>query len=100
MTQGQRLGLILALVIAYGAPFLLNDSNLFITIDFFIMALFAVSYNLLLGRAGMLSFGHAAYYGIGAYTVAILFSKLAIPVHIGLFAAPFVAPFWIKRTLL
>jgi branched-chain amino acid transport system permease protein len=91
MTQGHRLGLILAVVIAYGAPFLLNDSNLFITIDFFIMALFAVSYNLLLGRAGMLSFGHAAYYGIGAYTVAILFSKLAIPVHIGLFAAPFVA---------
>ena len=91
MSHGYRLGLILVVVIAYGAPFLLSESNLFITIDFLIMALFAVSYNLLLGQAGMLSFGHAAYYGIGAYTVAILFSKLSIPVHIGLFAAPFVA---------
>lgn len=76
---------------AYVVPFVLGDSYLFITIDFLIMALFAVSYNLLLGQAGMLSFGHAAYYGVGAYTVAILSSKLGIPMHVGLFAAPLVA---------
>ncbi|HKU98128.1 MAG TPA: branched-chain amino acid ABC transporter permease [Vineibacter sp.] len=81
-------GLIVAL---YLLPFVLGESYLFLSIDFLIMALFAVSYNLLLGQAGMLSFGHAAYYGLGAYTVAILFNKLAVPVYVGLLASPFIA---------
>jgi branched-chain amino acid transport system permease protein len=34
-------------------------------------ALFAVSYNFLFGWAGLLSFGHAAYFGLGAYVTAI-----------------------------
>lgn len=33
------------------------------------MALFALSYNLLLGQTGMLSFGHAVYAGLGGYAV-------------------------------
>jgi branched-chain amino acid transport system permease protein len=37
-----------------------------------ILAMAAVSLNLILGYAGMMSFGHAAYLGIGGYTVAIL----------------------------
>lgn len=40
-----------------------------------IMALFAVSLNLLIGYTGMISFGHAAYFGIGAYSVGILLQK-------------------------
>jgi branched-chain amino acid transport system permease protein len=32
-----------------------------------IAALFACAYNLLCGQAGMLSFGHAAYFGVGAF---------------------------------
>ena len=92
MTPGSMGKLIAAgIAIAYALPLFLSDSYLFIAIDFLIMALFAVSYNLLLGQTGMLSFGHAAYYGVGAYTVAILAAKLAIPVHIGLFAAPVIA---------
>ena len=35
----------------------------------FIFGLYAVSFNLLLGYGGMLSFGHAAYFGIGGYAV-------------------------------
>ena len=31
-----------------------------------IMIIFALSYNMLLGQTGMLSFGHAVYYGLGA----------------------------------
>ena len=37
-----------------------------------IFAIFAMSLDLLVGYAGMASFGHAAYYGIGAYTCALL----------------------------
>lgn len=87
-------GLLIAfgvIALLYVFPFLAGESDLFISIDFLIMALFAMSYNLLLGQAGMLSFGHAAYYGLGAYTVAILFAKLQVPIFVGLFAAPLVA---------
>ena len=55
-----------------------------------VLALWAVSYNLMLGYAGMVSFAHAAYYGVGAYTVAMLFGK-NIPVLEGLMLAPVVA---------
>jgi branched-chain amino acid transport system permease protein len=42
------------------------------------MGLFAVSMNLLLGYTGLVSFGHAAYFGGGAYTCALLIKKGAI----------------------
>jgi branched-chain amino acid transport system permease protein len=40
-------------------------------------ALFAVSYNFLFGWAGLLSFGHAAYFGLGAYVTAISLKHVA-----------------------
>jgi ABC-type branched-subunit amino acid transport system ATPase component/ABC-type branched-subunit amino acid transport system permease subunit len=55
-----------------------------------VLVLWAVSYNLMLGYAGMVSFAHAAYYGVGAYTVALLFGK-NVPVLEGLLLAPVVA---------
>lgn len=49
-----------------------------------IAIVFALSYNILLGQTGMLSFGHAVYYGLGAYLVvhainAVTAQKLPIP---------------------
>jgi branched-chain amino acid transport system permease protein len=44
-------------------------------IQMFILGIFAMSYDLLLGYSGVLSFGHAMFFGVGAYTVAILLSK-------------------------
>jgi branched-chain amino acid transport system permease protein len=41
-------------------------------ITFFIMAVFAMSYDFLIGYGGILSFGHAASFGGGAYTFALL----------------------------
>lgn len=37
-----------------------------------ILAIFAMSLQLLVGHTGLVSFGHAAYYGIGAYALALL----------------------------
>ena len=37
-----------------------------------VFAIAALGYNLLLGYTGLLSFGHSAYFGMGAYTVALL----------------------------
>ena len=56
-----------------------------------VLALWSVSYNLMLGYTGMVSFAHAAYYGIGAYTVALLYEKLHWSVLPGLALAPLVA---------
>ena len=39
------------------------------------MIVFALSYNLLLGEAGLLSFGHAAYAGLGALVAARVFNQ-------------------------
>ena len=45
------------------------------------MIVFALSYNLLLGETGLLSFGHAAYAGLGAFVAAHLFNRggIALP---------------------
>jgi ABC-type branched-subunit amino acid transport system ATPase component/ABC-type branched-subunit amino acid transport system permease subunit len=56
-----------------------------------VLALWAVSYNLMLGYTGMVSFAHAAYYGVGAYTVAFLFKRYSLPALEGLILAPLVA---------
>ena len=55
-------------------PNLISEYNLNLLIIMVIYSLFAVSYNILLGQAGLLSFGHAAYFGTGGY-VAILLLK-------------------------
>jgi branched-chain amino acid transport system permease protein len=55
----------------------------------FIWSLFAVSFNVLMGYAGMVSFGQAAYLGIGGYTAGLLLKKVAgLSFYAGLAAAP------------
>ncbi len=61
------------LVLLIGAPFFVDEVPLRLMTEMCYMALFAVSLNLLLGFAGMLSFGHSAYFGVGAYATAIAF---------------------------
>jgi len=83
------IGFIIFVVLAFAFPFifsLLGQTSLTEginkfwqgqLINFFIMAVFAMSYDLLIGYAGMLSFGHAASFGGGAYTVALLLTHVA-----------------------
>jgi len=52
-----------------------------------VFAALALSYNLLLGSAGMLSFGHALYFGAGAYGLGILLKAVELPLVPGVFAA-------------
>jgi branched-chain amino acid transport system permease protein len=55
----------------------------------FIWSMFAVAFNLLMGYTGMVSFGQAAYLGIGGYTAGLLLKKIAgFPFALGLIAAP------------
>ena len=59
--------------------------------DVVIWALFATSLNLLVGYTGLVSFGHAAYFGIGAYTTGILMKKAGLSFLIAFPAAGVVA---------
>jgi branched-chain amino acid transport system permease protein len=54
------------------APFLLNSYWLFVVGFSIIMAITGIGYNLVLGYNGLLSLGHGAFFGIGAYSVALL----------------------------
>ncbi|MDI6753556.1 MAG: branched-chain amino acid ABC transporter permease [Thermodesulfobacteriota bacterium] len=60
---------------------------IFLGTDILIMGLFAVSLNLLLGYTGLVSFGQAAYFGIGAYTCALLMKKASVAFPIAFAAA-------------
>ncbi len=60
-------------------------------IDLMVAALFAVSLHFIMGPAGMHSFGHAAYFGLGAYGAALLVRKLGLSMEMALLAAPLVA---------
>jgi branched-chain amino acid transport system permease protein len=54
-----------------------------------IWSLFAVAFNLLMGYTGMISFGQAAYLGIGGYAAGLLLKKISgFPFALGLLAAP------------
>ncbi|MGE8205169.1 branched-chain amino acid ABC transporter permease [Heyndrickxia sp. NPDC080065] len=57
-------------------PFV-NDSRsmLILLTQIFIFAIFAMSYDLLLGFTGIVSFGHAMFFGIGAYTTGIFLQR-------------------------
>ena len=73
-----RIGLLLLLAALMLLPQGLSDFWLFIAIEVLAFALYAISFNLLMGYGGMLSFGHAAFFGVGAYTGALLAKKAGV----------------------
>ena len=72
-------------------PWALSDFWIFIAIEVLAFALYAMSFNLLLGFGGMLSFGHAAFFGVGAYSAAIFFKRSGLDVEWMFTLAPLVA---------
>src|SRR6266705_256372 len=88
----------LVLLAMFSVPAVGTRFYTFLANDVAIWALFATSLNLLVGYTGLVSFGHAAYFGVGAYTTGILMKKagvsflLAFPAA-GLVAAAFAALF-------
>ena len=67
------------LIAAFFVPALGSRYYTFLANDVVIWALFATSLNLLVGYTGLVSFGHAAYFGIGAYTTGLLMKKIGVP---------------------
>jgi branched-chain amino acid transport system permease protein len=69
-----------------GSPY-----TLVLAIDLAVAALFAASLHFIMGPAGMHSFGHAAYFGVGAYAAALLVLRAGVPTEVALLLAPFVS---------
>ncbi len=81
------LALLLCLpLLAQGSPYLLV-----LGIDVLIAIIFAASLHFIMGPGGMHSFGHAAYFGLGAYGAALLVKWLGLPFGAALVAAPLLA---------
>jgi branched-chain amino acid transport system permease protein len=67
-------------------PFLVSDYPRALVAEIYIFAIFAMSLDLLLGFTGLMSLGHAAFFGLGAYAVAILATLLGTNAWLGLLA--------------
>ena len=87
MTQS-RLPAIPWMAIAFAAalfiPILGTRFYTSVATDVLILGLFATSLNLLLGTTGLVSFGHAAYFAVGAYTCAIAMKTYEVPFALAL----------------
>ena len=77
------IGVVAALALS-GLPFLLPPFYLLLATEALILALFASSFNLLFGYTGLLSFGHAAYFGIGAYAAGLLLRDLGFSIVVAI----------------
>jgi len=72
-------------------PFTLSDSWTSIATEIIIMSLAACALNLMLGYAGMVSFGPAGLYAVGAYGTALVMTKTSAPFIVSLIAGPIMA---------
>lgn len=77
-----RLGLAALALFMLAYPYLPFVDNYWIDVGFFvgIYALLGLSLNIVLGEVGLFNLGQAAFYAIGAYTTAILYTRFHIPI--------------------
>jgi branched-chain amino acid transport system permease protein len=68
-------------------PFMLPQYSLTILIEALIFGLFAMSLDLMVGYCRLYSFGHAAAYGLGAYSAALILTQLQLPLPMGIVLA-------------
>ena len=72
--------LLAALVVGLGlVPLFGGRYEIYLATEILIFALFAMSLNLMLGFGGLISFGHAAYFAIGAYSIGVFGTTLQWP---------------------
>jgi branched-chain amino acid transport system permease protein len=89
-----RLGLVLSicvLTVLFILPVVASDFVVILATDILIFALFAASLHFIMGPGGMVSFGHAAYFGLGAYGAALAVKYLSADMTLGLAIAPLAA---------
>lgn len=88
-----RPGVWVGLLVLATVPLWISRVGLYpyLALEIMIWMMFALGYNLLLGQAGLPSFGHGAFLGIGAYGFGLLQLKLGLSLWLALFGAVVIA---------
>lgn len=83
---------VILLIVCVALVILLRSQNLFdVVIQSFLWAGLALAWNIAGGYAGLISFGHAAFFGIGAYTSTILLTSFELTPWIGMWIGALLA---------
>ncbi|MCK5778117.1 MAG: ABC transporter permease [Rhodospirillales bacterium] len=92
-TLGEAGRLAAAVLVAalFVLPIIAGDFVIVLTADIMIFALFAAGLHFMMGTGGLVSFGHAAFFGIGAYAAALLVERAGIGMEAALILAPVAA---------
>jgi branched-chain amino acid transport system permease protein len=82
-----RLGFIVTAAACAVLPLVVPQHSLTILVEALIFGLFAMSLDLLVGYCRLYSFGHAAAYGLGAYSYALILTYVPLPLPLGILLA-------------
>ena len=88
VSSAGRILIAIVIIFLLIVPFVLPKSWVSLTTEMLIMALAGCALNLMLGYGGMVSFGPAGLYAVGAYTTAILLTRYGAPFPVAVLAAP------------
>jgi branched-chain amino acid transport system permease protein len=88
LTPNERIGAFAALVAAAALPLVGGNYLLTVGAEIAIFVIFAASLHFLMSVGGLASFGHAAYFGLGAYGIAFLAKMAGLPMIIALLLGP------------
>ena len=88
-----RLLVVIGIAAAALLPLIAGNYLLAVASEVLIFILFAASLQLLVGAGGLVSFGHAAYFGLGAYGAALALQQLHLPMAAALAAGPLLGAF-------
>ena len=88
LTPIERIAAAVALVLAAALPLIGGNYALTVGSEIAIFVIFAASLHFLMSVGGLASFGHAAYFGLGAYGVAFLAKLAGLPMIVSLLLGP------------
>jgi branched-chain amino acid transport system permease protein len=82
---------IVIFLIVFILPLFIPRFYTYILALIYVTSLLAMSLNLVVGHGGMFQFHHGVFYGVGAYTIALMLKKTSLPMWTGFIAGPIVA---------
>ena len=88
LSSGERLAVTAVILIAAALPLFAGNYALTVGSEIAIFVIFAASLHFLMSVGGLASFGHAAYFGLGAYGVAFLAKMAGLPMIVCLLIGP------------
>jgi branched-chain amino acid transport system permease protein len=88
LTSNERIAAAIAFLLAASLPLFAGNYALTVGAEIAIFVIFAASLHFLMSAGGLASFGHAAYFGLGAYGVAFAAKLAGLPMAVALLAGP------------